>query len=331
MVIVCKFNVHLESIASILIKDFFPNEKQRRICETLNVADLTWFCFMFKKNYILKDITKYLTSWYLFKSDYYYFRMKDKNSLLSSTFFEGPCCSCDEKEMHPHSLSIVRSNVKLTSDEKHFILYRHVIDKCNSFFEYERYNYLVIYSPSRLREICVNKIHDYIHDYPNKIDVKLLPKPLFREISENIPLLKLSFEKRMQMRAQFYDPTVPIHTLFFERDISFSKEFVAWFRNDPIVCEYFRKTMPINLNLFTFFFSHEKNNFRICLNCAKWYFEIGKMKEYVKRYFTPQFDFWCLQSSSSWCNRCNRVPLFQVLDLKTFEYTFTYGFIETFI
>lgn len=290
-VIFYKFNVESE-MAQKIVEKYAPNKQQRLICDKLCVPYLLW---SFYEGSILKyDL--YCLCYILFPLPIH------KIELPHNFDFEG---------------------MDLSDKEKRFISHHAALEEI-------RQNCVCIYPvPSRLVDLCLNKIIEKVpHQELKEEDwALLLPKTLYQELIFYQPYFRgkvYQCLEKMPLREMdkeyfFKKYNNVLINLFKEIDKKFLHKFVIWFLKDERLC--FTQFMDSH-RFITIYFVTYIENYAFCLECQKQQMRGRTLKRrYVRSYRIENICSLNRKSHRSryWCDVCEQVPLFQILNLQEFH------------
>lgn len=308
-----KFSANLKISQNILQK-YPPNDQQQRICKRLNVPFHLWSFYLFKKMAIYNSLI-YGSKSQLRRpiSDYryllhYYLLFQDMNLTYEemffifyneSIYFYQQSCFCFNNNFH--SLQNLCFHALLNS-KRSMTSFKNWIPFLHTFF---------------INKIIRTTLKEWI---------PFLSEPLVSQLQDEMETQHfcVSMPKYCLEETQFqlYDPYYnTLKTLFSEIDtIPFSKNFVVWFQKEPNVYQQFKSNYPIKIVFFYFqrFRPCPSITFKFCLRCMKQWHNTYGFKFGLKRcyhVFDASYNDQMkkLKKPSSWCLKCKRIPLFQIL------------------
>lgn len=305
-------------IAEIIVKKHPPNDKQRQLCDTLQVPYFLWSIFDSKIDTI-KAIC--FAAWKENKNTYYNLfnnQVRDMNLSFNETFF---VWSLEE---------IIR---------------------------FQRKHYFVIIHPVSLQNVCIRKIFQLVMHKEKKEIEALLPKwilsrledekllsqdftmpyndrktarllPFFEEYQDRITPVSQEVSMREYDGKEiipFGDNEFKFEYKFFSKvdEYTFSREYAVWFQTSRSMHEMLSKTTL--LKVVRFYFARNSLRYNLCVNCMKRRLALLYGVKYgtFERYFYNNGEGPFAIFSYNWCEHCKRAPLFQVL--KPEEYKALYA------
>lgn len=295
------------NIISKLMKLYPLNDKQRHLCDTLQVPHLAWAIFECKVHTLI-------AIWVA--------NRHENNDIYKKLY---------KKKIRAMNLS---------NKEYLFAVSLERIIQRTSYFVFFNPTSLQNACISKISQLVMHKDRKEIEAIlPKSIlsrleDQKLLSQNFPVPYDDHKSLNLISWLEACQARAmpqevsmpylkekiQFGDTEFHYEYDFFSRidQRIFSKKYAIWFQTARLVQERFSEKSP--LKVVYFYFARNNLRYNLCMNCMKLRLSLLYGMKYgtFERFFYnqgegPFFLNYSIQSSYNWCRQCKKVPLFQIL------------------
>lgn len=302
-------------IAEMIKKKHPPNDKQRQLCDILQVPHFLWSIFDSKMDSI-KGIC--FAGWEENKNIYYDFynnQVKDMNLSFNETFFIWSLEEINRFHRKHYYVIIYPVSLQNACIRKNFQFVMHK-DKT------EIEAFLPQWILSRLEDEKPLS-QDFPMPYNDQETARMLP--FFETYQDRITPIPLSQEVSMpdgKEIIQFGDNEFQFEYKFFSKvdEYTFPREYAVWFQTSRSVHEILsRNTL---LKVVRFYFARNSLRYNLCVKCMKrrlallYGVEYGTFERYFYNNgegpFGPIFSY-------NWCEHCKRVPLFQVLQPEEYK------------
>lgn len=287
-----------EELARKMCEKYPPNEKQRHICDKLNLSYTSWSFF---KGKVLKH-----------KRDCLYHILNFLNLY---------------KIKIPNNVDF--GDVKLEKEEKMFISHYKVLEKI-------RENcFCAMFVPSSLFELSMRFIVKRtnlcgLEEGKWKSDPKVkVPNVLLQKLllyKQNVKILNgyhnPAKPKGKAEIIQFFDINCILNS-FKEKDEIFSNDFINWFQNDDTIC--FQPYKDLYIIILITFYLEDLNacHYQLfyCFKCMRQCMrkEGGRIvRRFTRHYEIAAATFFdsLKERCFNWCFMCKQTPLFQILNLE---------------